>query len=98
MPTYTAKINALSLRIRRLLDAELLLEEYGAALLADTDAARRSLEAGDALSAHWYIEQLTRLTEALMGADMLPLAEGQVILQITNGILNSSPDAGNAPC
>ena len=90
---YTfADINGLSLLAGRMLDAELLLEEQGAALLAETDAARRSLEAGDAKATRRHIERLAQFTEALVEANALAPEDGQPVLRFTQSILN--PETG----
>jgi hypothetical protein len=81
-----------------MLDAELLLDAEGAQLLTKTHAARQSLEADDTQAVRRHVEQIVRFTEALVAANALALADGQILIQTANGILNPPPDVGNAPC
>jgi len=92
MHTGTAEISRLSLLVQRMLDADLLLEEQGAALLAESDAARRSLEAGDTTATRRHIERLAQFTEALVEANALAREDVQPVLGFTDCILN--PEAG----
>jgi len=98
MDTPMVDLNRLCLLIQRMLDAELLPDADGAALLAETDAARRSLEAGNTGTVRRHVEQIVRFTEALVATNALVPANGQLLIQIANGILNPLPNAGNAPC
>ena len=98
MGIQIAYLRRLSLLIQRLLDAELLQEEDSAALLARTEVARKSLEAGDAETARQNIEQVALFTEALVQSGSLSLTNGQAVLQVANALLNPPPDAGSAPC
>jgi len=90
MPTLLADFTRLVLLVQRLLDAELLLEEEGAALLAESDAARRSLEAGEKEAARRHIERLAQFTAALMATNALAHTDGQAVLQFADGLLNRS--------
>ena len=87
MHLCAADIQSLTLLIQRILDAELLLEEEGAALLAQTGAAGRSLEAGDGPGARRHLERLAQLTEALVATDALALADGQAVIEPANRLL-----------
>ena len=90
-----ADFNGLSLLVRRLLDAELLLEDDGAALLAESDAARRSFEAGNAHTARRHIERLARFTAALVATNALAGTDAQAVLRLSDGLL--SPPADGKP-
>jgi len=81
MPIGAADIQNLTLRVQRWLDADLLLEEEGAALLAETGAAGRSLEQGDGQEAGRHLERLAHLTEALVQTDALAPADGQGVIR-----------------
>ena len=87
MPIRTAEINSLSLMVQRLLDAELLLDTEGAALLTETRAACRSLEAGDAAAARQHIEQVARFVERLVATGALELAGGRAVIETARRIL-----------
>jgi hypothetical protein len=87
MPTCTAELNGLSLMVQRLLDAELLLETEGAALLTETRAACRSLEEGDAEAARQHVEQVERFVETLVATRALELAGGRAVLETARRIL-----------
>ena len=93
MDTSTADFQRLALLIQRILDAETLYDTEGAALLAETDAACQSLEAGDTEAARRYIARIALFMEALLQTDRLALTDGQAILQVANGILHPKPDA-----
>jgi hypothetical protein len=87
MPTCTTELNDLSLMVQRLLDAELLLDMEGAALLTETRAACRCLEAGDAETARQHVEQLARFVETLVATRALALADGRAVIETARGIL-----------
>jgi hypothetical protein len=87
MPTCPAEIDGLSLIIQRLLDAELLLDTEGAALLTETGAACRALEAGDAAAARRHVEQVARFVETLVATRALDRADGQAVIETACGIL-----------
>ena len=92
MQTCLADFDRLSLLVRRILDAELLLEEEGAALLAESDAAGRSLEAGEKEAARRHVERLARFTAALVETNALARTDGQAVPQFTDGLLNPRAD------
>jgi hypothetical protein len=86
MPTCTAELNGLSLMVQRLLDAELLLDADGAALLTQTRAACRSLEEGDAKAARQHVEQVARFMERLVATRALDLADGRAVIETARRI------------
>lgn len=81
MLSCTADIARLSLMIERLLDAELLLAEEGAELLAEVEAASRLLEEGDAETAQRYIHRFVLWTEERMRAEGWDTAQVQAFLE-----------------
>jgi len=90
MSLCVADIDRLALLVRRLLDAEFLLDEEGAALLAASDAAGRSFAAGEAAATRRHVERLARLTAALVATNALARSDGQAVLQFADGLLNRS--------
>jgi len=80
----------LSLLVQRLLDAEVLMDADGEALVAAAEAARRSLEAGDGKATCGYVEQVARLAEALLSADALAAVEGRSVLEAIRRLLDGS--------
>ena len=86
MPKCPAEINSLTLMLQRLLDAELLLDTEGAALLAETRAACRSLEEGDAAAAWRHVEQVARFVETLVATEALDLADGRAVIETARRI------------
>lgn len=88
-PTDIAR---LSLLIARILDAEVLPEAEGASLRTETEAARRSLEAGDAEGASQHIEQVALFTEALMHTDRLDPSDGRAVLETARRLLTKDFD------
>ncbi len=89
-----ADLHHLALLVERLLDAELLSDAEGAALLKETKAARRSLEDGNEETARRHIEQIERIIEALIQSDALSRKDGQAVLQVAQDILNPESVAG----
>jgi hypothetical protein len=87
-----AQLNRLALLIERLLDAELLPDAEGAALLAEIEAAHQSLEAGDTETARRHIKQIARFTEALVEASVLALTDGQAVIEMARRILARDAD------
>jgi hypothetical protein len=86
------KFARFSLMVERLLDAELLLEEEGAVLLAETEAARQSLDRGEMETARWHVEHVALFTEALVQSALLPVAEGRAVLETARQILADQAD------
>jgi hypothetical protein len=72
--------------IERLLDAELLLDTEGAALLSETRAAYRCLEAGDTAGARQHVEQVALLAERLVGTEALDRADGRAVIETARRI------------
>jgi hypothetical protein len=91
MPLCAADIQSLTLLIQRLLDAELLPDAEGEALLAETDAARRSLEQAEAETARRQLERLARLAEALVETSALDPADGQGVIRTARRIAAGDP-------
>jgi hypothetical protein len=81
MDLLLVNIARLSLLVQRLVDAELLRDAEGAALLAEAEAARRSLQEGDAGVARRHVQQIARITEALLLRSEPPAPpEGRAVL------------------
>jgi hypothetical protein len=87
VPTCTAEINSLSLMVQRLLDAELLLDTEGAALLTETRAACRCLEEGYGESVRRHVEQVARFVEGLVATETLDRADGRAVIETAGRIL-----------
>ena len=92
MPSPLADIPRLVLLIQRLLDAELLPDAEGAALLIESQAARQALEEGDTQAARQHVEQVARLTEALVQAGLLALADRRIVIETACRILDGDAD------
>ena len=71
MSSRAAEISRLKLMIERLVDAEILSEEDAAELLAETDAASRSLAQADLEAVRDHIAQVARITQALVDCGAL---------------------------
>lgn len=84
-----AEYARLALLVQRLLDGDRLSEDYGAALLAEAEAACLLSEAGDAAGARRHVEHVALLTEALVLTDALGPSEGRTLLGAAEGILHS---------
>jgi hypothetical protein len=87
MPICPAELNSLSLMVQRLLDAELLLDTEAAALLTQTRAACRSLEAGNAAAARRHIAQVALFVERLVATGALDRADGHTVIETARRIL-----------
>ena len=94
MDTDSTDFARLSLLVQRLLDAEVLSEEEGAALLQTSHAARHALAQGHADEALAQLQQLARRIETLLARKALTLADGQAILQAVHSILNPETHTG----
>jgi hypothetical protein len=81
------ELNHLALQIERLRDAELLPDAEAATLLTAVQAARRSLEGGDASAARRHVAQVARRTEALMSTQVLAPANGHAVIETARRIL-----------
>jgi hypothetical protein len=82
MPLCAADIRILSLVIQRLMDAELLLDAEGAALLAQVEAVRRSLDEGNEADAERCATQFVRSLETLVRSGRLEGADGRRALEV----------------
>jgi DNA-binding FadR family transcriptional regulator len=89
MPLRPADLDHLSLLVARLLDADLLLAEEDGALLAEIEAARRSLETGAAETACRHTERFVRALEALARDGRLSEAHGRVALEWARRLLDA---------
>src|SRR5258706_10300148 len=85
----TEEIHRLSLMVQRIVDADLLSSDEGAALLAETAAAREALEKGDETAARRHLEQLVGLTEAVVKSGALDLADGRAVIERATKIVES---------
>jgi len=83
-----------ALLLERLLDADALLAEDGAALQAQLAEARRLQAEGDLEAARRQVESLALFTEALVRTDALPPADGQAVIETARRIL--AEDAGGS--
>ena len=90
MQTCLADFDRLALLVRRILDADLLLEEEGAALLAESDAACRSLEEGNEAAARERAAQLARNLEALVSSGRLAAADARGALEVARRIFRDA--------
>jgi hypothetical protein len=84
---HVAGLARLSLLIQRIMDADTIRDTEGAVLLAETEAARRCLEEGDAETARRHVEQVARVTEALLRAGGLDLADGRAVIETARRLL-----------
>ena len=92
MGSHTVDAARLMLLVDRLLDAELLPAEEGAAMQQQADTARRSLAMGDEGAARIQYEQFTRFTEALISRDALDAADGRAIVETARRIVGRNDD------
>src|ERR1051326_3993108 len=97
MVSHSAALARLTLLVERLGDAEILLADEGAVLLAEAEGARRSLEAGNSIDGRWHVEQVERVTEALVHSGALDRADGRDVIDAARRILagqNAGPKGG----
>ena len=94
MPIDLTQLDHLGLLVQRLLDAEVLSEAQGTALLQESQAARQVLEAGAVEDAQWHVQQLARRLETLLGSQALAPAEAAAVLQSAHHLLNPETEAG----
>jgi hypothetical protein len=92
MDTHGVDLARLSLMIQRMLDADVLRETEGAALLTESEAARRSLREGDAKAARLHVERVALFTEALVRSDALDLADGGAVIETARRIVGEDAD------
>jgi hypothetical protein len=89
MPSRPADLAHLSLMVARLLDADLLPTGEGGALLAEIEAARRSLNEEDEQAARWHTERFLLALEALLQSGLLDEADGRAGLESARRILEA---------
>src|SRR5262245_39361848 len=87
MNATAADLARLSLLSQRLLDAEVLSDPDGAALMAANEAARRSLEAGHVDAVRRHVEQVARFTEELVRTAAIKPADGRAVLEAARRLL-----------
>lgn len=87
MDTQLADYDRLTLLIQRLLDADALCDAEGDVLLTKTEAARRSLEAGDVEAVRQHLAQVVCFTEALVSTNALALSDGRVVIETSHRLL-----------
>ena len=90
MNATAADLARLSLLIQRLLDAEILSDAEGAALMSANEAARRSLEASDAGAVRRHVEQVAHFTEELIRTSAIKPVDGHAVLEATRCLLNGN--------
>ena len=91
MYSDATEMNRLFLLLERLLDADALPAEDGAALQAQAAGAIRSLAEGDPEAARQHIESLTLFAEALVQTDALDLADGRAVIETARALLAEEP-------
>jgi hypothetical protein len=100
-PDSLGSLGSLTLLIQRLLDAELLSDRDGVALLAQVDAARQSLEAGDQAEARAHLARIAHGTKRLIRRDVLPPDQGRAVVlavhQAITELLTPMPATSPAP-
>ena len=82
-----ASLDRLTLKVERMIDAEVLGEEDGAALQVEARQAREHLEKADCISARRHVESIVRMAEALVQSEALGMADGRAVIQIAREIL-----------
>jgi hypothetical protein len=88
MPTQMPDFTRLALLAQRLMDAELLPIAESGALAAESEAACRSLQAGDPGAARRCVERVVQLTEGLIHVEALDPADGRALLEAARHILD----------
>jgi hypothetical protein len=88
MSSSAADFVRIQLVVQRLLDAEVLNAQDGAALMAEAGTGRRFVEGGDADSAFWQAERLAILTVTLVGSGELDVLDVRAIIETVGGILS----------
>lgn len=97
MNACSGHVARLSLLIQRILDAEVLPDADGMALMGAAEAARRSLEAGDTVAARRQVEHVARFTQALMRAGTLDARDGCAVMEATGRLLDAPTGCPPAP-
>jgi hypothetical protein len=90
MPSEEATIARLEVLVQRLLDAELLVNGQGAALLDEASGARRLWESGHTAEARPSVERIVLFTEALIQTGALMPDDGRDVIQSARAILDGS--------
>jgi hypothetical protein len=90
MNACSGQVARLSLLIQRILDAEVLPDRAGRALMGATEAARQSLEEGDTVAARRYVEQVARSTEALVRAGAIDARDACAVMEATGRLLDAA--------
>lgn len=96
MASSGADYARLTLVIQRLLDAEVIETEVGAALLAEAEAGRRLLDAGDQEAARKRAERVAILTVALVGSEKLDLLDGRAVIETVGRALADEPHTASS--
>jgi hypothetical protein len=92
MQTNQEHFDRLTLLVQRILDADVLCDAEGDALLAEIDVARRSREIGDTESVRRHLNQVIRFSDALADNDLLITADSRAILEIAHCILDEAAE------
>jgi hypothetical protein len=92
MHTHRAAFYRLTILVQRVLDADVLCDGEGNALLTETEAALYSLEAGDTETARRHVEQVAHFMEIFVESKTLTRADGSAILEMTRFILAGADD------
>ena len=87
MYTCQADFYRLTLLIQRILDADVVCEAEGIALLTKSEAAKRALEVGNVEAAHRYLAQVMHLTNVLVCTDKLTFLEGDAVVEMARRLL-----------
>jgi hypothetical protein len=96
-PDSPDNLDGLALLIQRMMDAELLPDREGDALLAQADAAARALAAGDRAEARAHLGRIAHRTKRLVRRDVLPLTEGRAVLQAVHQAVTALITPSPAP-
>jgi hypothetical protein len=88
MASSEVEFDKITLAIQRLLDAEVLDAERGAALLAEAEAGRTLLAQGNDAVARRHAEKLAAMTVALVGSGGLDLVDGRAVIESVGGMLS----------
>ena len=88
MLSRAAECARLSLIVQRWLDADLLLAEEGAALLAQVAEARRALDGRDAAAARRHTRRFVQVLDALVETGLLEEPRGRLALAAARQMLD----------
>jgi hypothetical protein len=94
MLSNTTDCARLYLLIQRLLDQDLLGEMEAVELLAEADAARWFLQAGDERAVLQKVARVGEFTRDLVKSKTLALAKGRAIIQLADGIVSERKGTG----